>query len=511
MAAEVELEKPGVAYRPDIDGMRAVAVLLVLGYHIDISWLGGGFVGVDVFFVISGYLISAIILKDIEAGRFTIGGFYERRIRRILPALLVTLLGTFALGLIFLLPTEMLDFGHSLMAAALSVSNVFFWLKAGYFDAPALSKPLLHTWSLAVEEQFYLLFPLFLVLVRRWGGGRLRAAVVGAAFVSLGASIFSLPRWPTATFYLVHTRAWELLIGTILALRVFPRIQGAAARNAASLLGLGLVVVAAHWFNDSTAFPGAAALLPCVGAALIIAAGETGGSLVGRILAFKPVVFVGLISYSLYLWHWPIIVFHGLDPVFPLSFSRKAIKLLLLATSIVAAGLSWRFVELPFRKGRLKIGGPALFTGAALGTGTAIALAAAIMAGNGFPSRYAPEVSQIGDYLEARTPDREGTCFITSRYEFKDYDADVCLKRDAGKKNYLLVGDSHAAHLWYGLNATLDGVNVMQANASGCLPVLDRRPNDSIRCTRMMDFVFRTTCPTTPSTSCCSRRAGTRR
>jgi peptidoglycan/LPS O-acetylase OafA/YrhL len=490
MASAVELEKPGFAYRPDIDGLRAVAVLVVLGYHLDVSWLGGGFVGVDVFFVISGYLISAIILKDIEAGRFTVAGFYERRIRRIMPALLVTLLGTFALGLIFLLPTEMLDFGHSLMTAALSVSNVFFWLKSGYFDAPALSKPLLHTWSLAVEEQFYLLFPLFLLLVRRRGGGRLRTAVVVAALVSFAASVIGLRPWPTATFYLVHSRAWELLLGAMLAMRLFPPIRSAKGRHASSVLGLGLVLIAAHWFSDSTRFPGAAALLPCVGTALVIAAGQEGPSLVGRLLSWKPVVFIGLISYSLYLWHWPLIVFHGLDPLFPLSYSPKTVKLLLLGTSFVMAILSWRFVERPFRHGRAKRRGPIVFGAAALGTGATLALAFAIMAGNGFPRRWAPVADQIGDYLEARTPDREGTCFITSRQEFTDYNPSICLKADATKKNYLLVGDSHAAHLWYGLNATLGGVNVMQANASGCLPVLDRRPNDAVRCVRMMDLVF---------------------
>ena len=197
-AQQTELERPGLAYRPDIDGLRAIAVLLVLGYHSGVSALGGGYVGVDIFFVISGYLISAIILKDIEGGRFSILGFYERRVRRIFPALLVTLLGTFVLALIFLLPTEMEDFAHSLVAAVLSLSNIFFWLKAGYFDAPALAKPLLHTWSLAVEEQFYLLFPLFLALVRRYLGGRLRMAVTVAALVSFAASVISLSRWPTA-------------------------------------------------------------------------------------------------------------------------------------------------------------------------------------------------------------------------------------------------------------------------------------------------------------------------
>ena len=300
-------------YRPDIDGLRAIAVLSVLAYHLRINMFRGGFVGVDVFFVISGYLISAIILKDIAAGTFSIVSFYERRVRRIFPALIALFVGTTLLAYFFFLPTELIGFAKSLLAALFSVSNFYFWRHSGYFSAPVDTKPLIHTWSLAVEEQFYIFLPIFLFLAHRFFPRRLRTSIVVIALGSFVLSAVGAYRDPTAAFYLPHTRAWELLLGVLISLDVFPAIRGPVLRNVSTICGLGLISAAVFGFSAYTPFPGIAALLPCVGAALIIAAGRSGNSLVGRMLSLKPMVFIGLISYSLYLWHWPIIVFQGMD------------------------------------------------------------------------------------------------------------------------------------------------------------------------------------------------------
>ena len=215
-------------YRPDIDGLRAIAVLLVVAFHLHLP-VRGGFIGVDVFFVISGYLIGSIILKQTSSGVFTFSSFYERRIRRIIPALLVALAGANILAYRFLLPNELLDFGRSLLSANFSVSNFYFWRHAGYFDSPATSKPLLHTWSLAVEEQFYIALPIILVLLRKFAPKRIGVGIVVLTLTSMLISIVGAYRYPNASFYLVPARAWELLLGTMMCMDAFPRIRARIA------------------------------------------------------------------------------------------------------------------------------------------------------------------------------------------------------------------------------------------------------------------------------------------
>jgi peptidoglycan/LPS O-acetylase OafA/YrhL len=262
-----------LSYRADIDGLRAVAVLLVVACHMGIYKCRGGFIGVDVFFVISGYLISSVILSEIASSQFSLFSFYERRIRRIVPALVVMLLATSFLAYRYLLPVEMEDFAKSLVASIFSQSNFYFWSQSGYFDAPAALKPLLHTWSLAVEEQFYVFFPLFLLAIRRFFPTRLRLSIVLIAILSFVASAIGAYLYPNSTFYLAPTRAWELLLGTLLSLKLFPEISGAVWRNGSTIAGITSILLAAVFFSSSTAFPGLAALAPCLGAALIIAGG----------------------------------------------------------------------------------------------------------------------------------------------------------------------------------------------------------------------------------------------
>src|SRR4029077_11956757 len=243
---------PSLHYRADIDGLRAVAVLSVLAYHLQIGWFRGGFVGVDIFFVISGYLISAIILKDISAGKFSIATFYERRVRRIFPALIVTLLGTSFLAYLYFLPAELMSFAKSLLAALFSLSNIYFWKHSGYFSAPVETIPLIHSWSLAVEEQFYVFLPIFLAAAHRYFPRRVRLSVIAIAIISFAVSAVGAFHYPTATFYLAHTRAWELMLGVLISLEVFPTISRPVVRNLATAAGIGLICFAVFAYSSAT-------------------------------------------------------------------------------------------------------------------------------------------------------------------------------------------------------------------------------------------------------------------
>ncbi len=479
-------------YRPDIDGLRAVAVLAVIAYHFRISAFHGGFIGVDVFFVISGYLISAIIQQDIHAGKFSLISFYERRVRRIFPALIAVLIATAIVGYFIFLPAELINYAKSQLAALFSVSNFYFWKQSGYFSAPVETKPLVHTWSLAVEEQFYIFLPIFLYLANRYFKKHLKFVVVLIAAVSFAISAVGAVKYPDSTFYLPHTRAWELLLGVMITLGVFPKIRTALLRNLATVAGLGLICASIFGFTAYTPFPGVNALPPTLGAALIVAGGETGDSFVGRMLSLKPAVFIGLISYSLYLWHWPVIVFQNMGFFLVRGVSSHTIKLACLLVSFLFAFLSWKFVELPFRgKGKhFTRAGVFQFAGAAASVVAAIGLT--ILAARGFPARYPEKANRMAAYLDYSSADyfREGTCFISSENRFSDYDYERCLHQDPTKKNELLLGDSHAAQLWYGFSTTLSGVNYMQATGAGCRPTIEQPLIVASDCSHLMNYVF---------------------
>jgi peptidoglycan/LPS O-acetylase OafA/YrhL len=489
------IRKSSPTYRADIDGLRGVAVLLVLAFHLGTSKCTGGFIGVDVFFVISGYLIGSIILSEISASKFSLLSFYQRRIRRIVPALFVMMLVTSLLAYKFFLPGELEEFAKSLLSGTFSVSNVYFLHQSGYFEGPAAMKPLLHTWSLAVEEQFYVFLPLLLIAVRRFFPHRQRVLILSIAVLSFGVSVWGAFHDPSATFYLAHTRAWELLLGTLIALDVFPRFSNAIWRNAASMAGLCFIVLAAIIYDKTTPFPGAAALVPCLGAALIIAAGRSGPSIVGRLLSLSPIVFVGMISYSLYLWHWPMIVFQGVSGILAQGIWPKAAKIVVLCASLLVATLSWKFVEQPFRDRRFTLSGQVVFRIAATSVLALLVVGASALATHGFPSRFPPEAVRVASFLENADPVTEsqyrvGTCFLTSRNLQAAFDPSVCLRQDPKKRNELLIGDSHAAQLWYGLSSVFTDVNLMQATASGCKPTLDQGLGTDKRCRLMMDYVF---------------------
>lgn len=334
-------------YRADIDGLRAVAVGGVVVFHAFPTALTGGFVGVDVFFVLSGFLITAIIRSEAEAGTFSIAGFYERRFRRIVPSLVAMLLATTVAATIILPPSELAAYGKSVVGVAAFVSNILFWQDSGYFDAASVNKPLLHTWSLAVEEQFYIFWPLAAAALIRLGRPRALAAfVAGTVTLSLVLAIVMVRLAPDQAFYLLPYRAWELGFGALLAVGAIPTIRHPLLREAAAWTGLMLLVAPMLLYSEATPFPGLAAVPPCLGTLLLIHAGQGYETRVGRMLSIRPILYVGLTSYSLYLWHWPLLVLPQIALNRPLELWEAAAA---IVAAFVLAALSLRFVERPFR------------------------------------------------------------------------------------------------------------------------------------------------------------------
>lgn len=478
-------------YRADIDGLRAVAVLPVVFYHLGTKYASGGFVGVDVFFVISGYLITGLISGQISAGTYSVVDFYVRRARRIFPALffMFALSALFALG--FVLSSDIKAFSDSLRAASLFVSNIYFYVTTDYFALDQNMQPLLHTWSLAVEEQFYIFFPLILIAVHRFAAGAERTVLIALAVVSFAISIWLVQTDAGAGFYLLHARAWELMVGGLLAIGAVPPIRSERAAGLLGLLGLLLITASVFLYDDETPFPGFAALAPCIGAALVIHSGEAGKTIASRLLSLSAVRFVGLISYSLYLWHWPVIVFsrylaywYGWNP------DAKLHKLAVLALSLALAVFSWHVIEKPFRQGGLRFGRPATLGGSAAVMMMLVASASAI-----YPvsARLWPMPSGARETLAVQDVDagnymRLGTCFLDGSFEFSQFDHDGCLRLAEDRPNVLLIGDSQAADLWLGLSKVNPDINFLQATASGCKPVGDAsgRPG----CAALMRFML---------------------
>jgi peptidoglycan/LPS O-acetylase OafA/YrhL len=471
---------PHSSYRPDIDGLRAVAVLAVVLYHAGLKVTSGGYIGVDVFFVISGYLITQFIDQRIAAGRFSILEFYERRVRRILPALFFLLLAVSVASVFILLPEDLVSFAKSEVATVAFLPNVLFYLRSGYFDTGARLKPLLHMWSLGVEEQFYIFFPPLMFLLSRLGR---RGTVRAVGFIT--AASFALSVWTVhrglaqAAFYLVPYRAWELLTGSLLALRALPQIKGSLLHNVVAGVGLVAVMAGIFAFSSLTPFPGLSAALPCIGTALVIYANESGPTLIGSLLSFRPFVFVGLISYSLYLWHWPILVFAEQLRSRGLTGAESAVCCLL---AFIGATLSWRFVEGPFREKIVGVTRSALMSQAAVGAICLLAVALLFVRERGFDDRFP----------------KQAVAYASSKSE-RDKNLDVCLKsRDIEKQaachlgltktdapHFLLWGDSHASALAPAFDkvASDSGTAGWIASGPGCLPLLDVQRVDTPGCT----------------------------
>jgi peptidoglycan/LPS O-acetylase OafA/YrhL len=325
----------GPRYRPDIDGLRAVAIVPVVLHHADVPGFGGGYVGVDVFFVISGYLITRLLLAEAEDGGISIMRFYARRVRRIAPALLIG-------GLAVLPAEDLLREAKNAVATLAFASNIRFAGLTGYFDDAATEQLLLHTWSLAVEEQYYLVFPLLLAAAIR-ARAALRPLLWAVTMLSFAGAVRWVAIDPTFAFYMLPARAWELLGGALLASGAVPAVYARRAREAASVLGFVLIAASVFFYAPQTNFPGVAALPPVLGAMLLIHAGD--GTATGRLLSRPLPVGIGLISYSLYLWHWPILVLREQFIVAPGAAGVAAA----IALSVALAWASWRWVERPFR------------------------------------------------------------------------------------------------------------------------------------------------------------------
>ncbi|MCF2906684.1 acyltransferase [Octadecabacter sp. CECT 8868] len=348
-------------YRPEIDGLRSIAVIPVILFHGGFTLFSGGFVGVDVFFVISGYLITSIILKGLEDGSFSLMDFYARRCRRILPALFFIILVTLPFAWVWMLPLQFKDHAQSMVAVTVFASNILFWIESGYFAPAAELKPLLHTWSLAVEEQYYVFFPLILMLF--W----LRSRVVSISLLalifiaSLLAAEWGWRNAPSANFYLLPFRAWELMMGSLTAIWLLRRGADARPNNALSAIGLAMILASIFVYDGETPFPSLYALLPVAGTAMVIAFAGT-GTAVASLLSRKAFVGIGLISYSAYLWHQPLFAFARLaDSAEPPHWLMAT----LAVASLGLAVLTWRFVERPFRKPRAGAGRTLIAAGTA--------------------------------------------------------------------------------------------------------------------------------------------------
>jgi peptidoglycan/LPS O-acetylase OafA/YrhL len=455
-------------YRADIDGLRALAVAIVVIFHAGVSPFRGGFVGVDIFFVISGYLITRQIRAEMDAGTFSILGFYERRVRRIAPALLFSIAVTLALAPLILFPVELVTSGMTAIASILSVANLYLLNSAGYFAADAGTQPLIHMWSLGVEEQFYLFFPLLLVVFARGSHVAARWTTVLLALASLALCIVATRHDRDFAYYFPLTRAWELLAGAALVFVPIPPMP-TWLRNAAAAAAFLLIAASAYKFYPQMAFPGFYALAPVLATVTLIAVGSQGGSVVTSGLSAVPLVWVGQISYSLYLVHWPVLVFYRLARGVPITAAEGWA---LVAASVGAAYLSWRFVERPFREKKLLATRSALFAGTGLAAAMLIFVATLL---SYVPLRAASEADRLASYLSYDDSEvyRKGSCFLFGHQDrLSDFDVSRCLQPTSDKPNVLLVGDSHAAHLWSGLTAEFPSVNVMQATSTGCKPVL---------------------------------------
>ncbi len=477
-------------HRNDIDGLRAIAVLPVVLFHYGVGVFRGGFTGVDIFFTISGFVIAGSILSDIRAGSFSVTNFYFKRIRRILPAFVAVMIVTTVVATMLLLPSDLVDYGRSLASTSTFLSNFYFWKTSGYFAAPAQTKPLLHTWSLSVEEQYYLFAPIYFWIIYRYGRARWLLFLAPLAILSFSVSVAAVFVAPTAGFFLFPTRAWELLLGAIIALVGRPIVKHRSLGEAMSGLGLVLISVGLFTIEDSDPFPGWNALFPCLGTALIIQAGiaSEGGRalpLVNRLLSCRPFVAIGLISYSLYLVHWPIAAFVKYETLRSPTVTETVI---MVVGSFSLAWISWRFVERPFRKLSFDVRGRAFAVAGGL---IALAVVIGISAGwmNGIPQRF-PDFSER---KIAGVEDWGGDhCFNQNPSNPTSWDPQVCTRIHGKNGRILLWGDSFAAHYLPGIlrDASRIDADVLQYTFAGCPPILSYFSYARIGCTTFNNKVL---------------------
>jgi peptidoglycan/LPS O-acetylase OafA/YrhL len=458
-----------LGYRPEIDGLRAVAVVPVVLFHAGFEAFNGGYVGVDVFFVISGYLITTTLIEDIENGRFSILSFYERRARRILPALFFIMFLCCTFAWLVMVPSQMKDFSQSLVAVSWFASNILFWRETDYFDQAVELKPLLHTWSLAVEEQYYVLFPVFLILAWRFGKNRVFWLIVIMAAISLLLSEWGWRNSAVANFYLAPTRVWELFAGSIAAFLV--QQNGVHKNSLLASLGLLAIIGSIFVYDESTPFPSLYALVPVMGVVLLVLYADR-ETVAARILSTKGLVGVGLISYSAYLWHQPLFAFakilwmdlHG------------ALAVVMTLSTIPLAYLSWRFVEKPFRNKKT-------FSRGMIFSSSVFGIFAFSMFGylghttNGFENRH----DWSEHYYLTLAPKETFNDNCINRYPNLDIFS-TCRMSSENAPTVALVGDSHSHALYESLAASYDDETIINIGRWSCLPFVNDQHLAAFNC-----------------------------
>jgi peptidoglycan/LPS O-acetylase OafA/YrhL len=467
----------GFQYRPEVDGLRAIAVLPVLLFHAGSHAFSGGFLGVDVFFVISGYLITSLILAEQERGTFSLASFYERRARRILPCLFLVCFCSFPLAWLVMTPGQFYFFAKSAVGVGTFTSNLVFAREtlgreeAHYFAEATEKWPLLHTWSLGIEEQFYLLFPLLLLVA--WRFGALWLWIGASCLISLCALELARLTIPQAAFYLLPTRAWELLIGATAGIYLMqsPPPGSRTVRQAGSLLGALLIVGSMAWYPQSIPHPSPYTLAPVLGTALVILF-ATRDTLAHRILSLRPLVAIGLISYGVYLWHQPLLAFARIARA---SENGPVLATVLLMLSIALAWLSWRFVERPLRD-RNRFTRAHIFAAAALGSALVTGMGLVAYAHEGFPQRWNPRALEILSYA-GRTNPRGPECDygplrFLAQATSSGGQLTPCIY-GAEPATIALLGDSHAGGVAYDLGQILkrEGMGLRQFTFYDCIPI----------------------------------------
>ncbi len=472
-------------YRPEIDGLRAIAVLAVVLFHFQVPAFSGGFVGVDIFFVISGYLITSIVADELAHDAFTFREFYARRARRILPASLFVFVAVAVFGWFKVDPSELVVLGKSLLAAVCFASNFFFFSETDYFGADSHTLHLLHTWSLAVEEQFYLFFPLLMVALRKASPARVFRIMATIAVISFVLSLIGTWRAPALTFYMLPSRAWELLVGSLIALRA-PKVRSMPLASALTAVGLALLGVALFIVDTDMPFPGVAALAPTIGAALIIVGGAHAAAPLRTLLGNPVMVGIGKISYSMYLWHWPMAVIYFVD-----FADRGYPAWMLMAPLLPLSYLSYRWIEQPFRKPQFLSFRPKLAL--ALGVSAALATYGLVaIATHGMVFGLDAKAARI---LDPRHKEHDesygGQCFQDPDEPGSDSPVPACLTQKPGHRTILLWGDSLAAHYSIGLRkAGSSRVQLLQATLASCPVGLAAKAKKASQCSEYNVRVF---------------------
>lgn len=466
-----------IKYRPEVDGLRAVAVMAVLFYHAGFSQIPGGFMGVDIFFVISGFLITAFIVSDLKSNQFSLINFWERRARRILPPLFLVIFATLLASTFLLLPFDYSELGLQIASQSVFSSNILFAKQGGYFDTSSDLKALLHLWSLAVEEQFYLFYPIVMLIIARYFKSMFLPFIVIGIIISFILQIAFVEYYQRYVFYMLPFRCWELLAGSLVAVTSAPSKFNKNTLEAGSALGLFMIVLALFFYEDHMVFPGYVAALPVVGTALIIYCNKTLLTKVGSFLAIKPVIGIGLISYSLYLWHWPIMVLAKYYLI-PFGEFTSYIGLVCIAASFILATLTWYYIEQPVRKKKVLSTTKGIYLFTMSGLVIMACVGVSIFYFKGIPNRLSENVIKYADAVYDTNPHRD-SCDGLEPNLVKS--SDVCqTNKEHGKPSFVVWGDSigdSLAPAFYELSKE-HSKNGFLITSRGCPPVLGIENND---------------------------------